>query len=157
MSLQQVIATCIATLALISRSSAEITCGPTYSNIFQPNCCVADNIMDFDTVAGRQGWYRTGLYIDFQKSPTPYIHIQCKSEYGCDVIVLETCLHDPNKAPEKYKKINRDCIYQVVNIQGNNNACTIEGFWIGYHRLYQCNVEYILLITGEPATCPPIQ
>ncbi|KAK7533177.1 uncharacterized protein J3D65DRAFT_634628 [Phyllosticta citribraziliensis] len=157
MSLQQVIATCIALVALVSLSSADVSCGPTFSNVFQPNCCAADDIRDFDTVAGRKGWYKTGLSIDFQKSPTPYIHIQCQNEYGCDVVVLELCLHDPNKAPEEYKKINRDCIYQLVDVQGYNNGCTIRDFWIGYHRLINCNVENFSLASGVPPTCPPKQ
>ncbi|KAK8236813.1 hypothetical protein HDK77DRAFT_300020 [Phyllosticta capitalensis] len=147
-------------LMITSYSLADAVCGPTFSNIFLPNCCFADDITDFNTEYGWQNWLNTGLEIKFTKGTKdqePVIHVQCKNEYGCDVITLEICLHDPNLDPPAYKKINRDCIYQQIKVQGNNNACTTRGWWIGYHRLLRCNTGDISLAEVAKPQCPPDQ
>lgn len=110
-----------------------------------PNKCLwADEVKDYDASISpwaNLGW--SGITVEYNKK-TKTIRFQCRNEYGCDPIAFELNSWDPVLTDGKLpidKNPLQDRFYQVVDLGGNLNACTIEGWYIGYHRLYGCQVR----------------
>lgn len=138
-------ATALSTWAIFVTSAlAYASCGPSmWDPTKGPNQCrSADEVRDYDaSISPWHNWGWSGITVEYNKK-TKTIRFQCMNEMGCDKIAFELDTWDPVLTDGKLpidKDPLQDRYYQVVDLGGYQNACTVVGWYIGYRRLYNCN------------------